>query len=186
MTPQNRPDPDDQDERETAAPLATPAAAPERGGGGGPFRVYKPSQGTNVRWASAGAGALLALAGAQFVYEQLLPAIISTSNSAASLYTRYLVPVAFFVGMLYLIFRYVGQSPRVVDFLIATEGEMKKVNWSTRKEVFGATRVVIFLLLALGLILFFVDVFFILFFEQIDVLKINMLKGLFSGGKPQG
>ncbi|TWT43637.1 preprotein translocase subunit SecE [Phycisphaerae bacterium RAS1] len=183
MTPQNRPDPDDQDDTATAATLPAPPS-PERSPGGGPFKVYKPSQGTNVRWASAGGAALLSLAGAQFVYEQLLPAMMASSNSSAALTTRYLVPVIFFVAMLYLIFRFVGQSPKIVDFLIATEGEMKKVNWSTRKEIGGATRVVIFTLLALGTILFLVDVFFMVFFEQVGVLKINLLKSLFSGGKP--
>jgi hypothetical protein len=27
---------------------------------------------------------------------------------------------------------------KVVDFMIATEGELKKVNWSTRREIVGS------------------------------------------------
>ena len=37
----------------------------------------------------------------------------------------------------------IGRRARSVDFLIATEGEMKKVNWSTRREVVGSTIIVL-------------------------------------------
>ncbi len=44
---------------------------------------------------------------------------------------------------LVLAFLYVGAKPKPVDFLIATDGEMKKVNWGTRKLIIDSTRVVI-------------------------------------------
>jgi len=44
---------------------------------------------------------------------------------------------------LILAFLYVGAKPKPVDFLIATDGEMKKVNWGTRKLIIDSTRVVI-------------------------------------------
>ena len=34
-------------------------------------------------------------------------------------------------------------KPANVDFLIATDSEMKKVNWTSRKELIGSTKVVI-------------------------------------------
>ena len=34
-------------------------------------------------------------------------------------------------------------KPTNVDFLIATDSEMKKVNWTSRKELIGSTKVVI-------------------------------------------
>ena len=37
----------------------------------------------------------------------------------------------------------VGVNRKANDFFIATEGEMKKVNWSTRAEVIRSTKVVI-------------------------------------------
>jgi preprotein translocase SecE subunit len=61
---------------------------------------------------------------------------------------------------------------RVCDFLIATDGEMKKVNWSSRREITGSTKVVIFVVVALGLFLFFVDILLMLFFSEIKVLRI--------------
>ncbi len=46
-------------------------------------------------------------------------------------------------GGLFLIYRYVGNRPTTVDFLIATDEEMRKVNWSTRKVILDSTLVVI-------------------------------------------
>lgn len=51
----------------------------------------------------------------------------------------------------------VYSSPRVADFLIETEGEMKKVSWPGKSEVVGATGVVIITVLLLGVFLFASD-----------------------------
>ncbi len=59
-----------------------------------------------------------------------------------------------------------------VDFLIATDGEMKKVNWSTRKDILNSTWVVIGASALLGLYLFGFDTAFAIFFEAIGVLDI--------------
>ena len=47
--------------------------------------------------------------------------------------------------------------PKTADFLIATEGEMKKVSWSSKKEIIGSTKVVIITTFILATILFSVD-----------------------------
>lgn len=52
----------------------------------------------------------------------------------------------------------VGLKPVTVDFLIATDGEMKKVNWSTRKIVWDSTSVVIAAMFFVALMLFVFDV----------------------------
>ena len=57
------------------------------------------------------------------------------------------------------------------DFMIATEGEMKKVNWSTRREIIGSTKVVILFTVLLALLLFVVDLSFQALFSWIGVLK---------------
>jgi preprotein translocase SecE subunit len=58
------------------------------------------------------------------------------------------------------------------DFMIATEGEMKKVSWSRKREVIGSTKVVIMFTLLLALLLFFVDLVFQYIFSEVGVLKI--------------
>lgn len=60
---------------------------------------------------------------------------------------------------------------RSSDFLIATEGEMKKVNWSTRREILGSTWVVIVISLIIAGVLFFADFLFSQFFSLIRVIE---------------
>ncbi|KAA0217510.1 MAG: preprotein translocase subunit SecE [Leptolyngbya sp. PLA3] len=65
----------------------------------------------------------------------------------------------------------VGTKPGTVDFLVATDGEMKKVNWSTRKEIIGSTQVVIVASVLIAGILFVIDLAFSNFFKLIGVLE---------------
>ncbi len=53
--------------------------------------------------------------------------------------------------------------------MIATEGEMKKVSWSSKKEIIGSTKVVIVTLLLMGLVLFLVDLFNTIFMKAVGV-----------------
>lgn len=71
----------------------------------------------------------------------------------------------------FVIFLYVGQKPKPVDFLIATDGEARKVNWSTRKEVMGSTWVVIGAMFLIAGTLFVIDVVFQAIFSAINVLE---------------
>jgi preprotein translocase SecE subunit len=74
------------------------------------------------------------------------------------------------------IFWALGRNPRTVDFLIATEGEMKKVNWSTRREVVNSTGVVIFTMLVIAIFCFLCDRGFAWTFLQIGVLDNSVLE----------
>jgi preprotein translocase SecE subunit len=65
----------------------------------------------------------------------------------------------------------VGMRHGSVEFLIATDGEMKKVNWSTKKNIRDSTTVVILWSLILAFGLFFIDLFFAQFFKIIGVLQ---------------
>jgi preprotein translocase SecE subunit len=67
---------------------------------------------------------------------------------------------------------FVAMKKPAVDFLIATDGEMRKVNWSTRKDILNSTWVVIGASVLLGLYLFGFDMLFSFFFEKIGVLDI--------------
>ena len=71
-----------------------------------------------------------------------------------------------------LIYYFIGKKKKTVDFMVATEGEMKKVNWSTRKEILGMTWVVIGLTVFIAALLFVFDYFFFgPFFRFIDVVE---------------
>ena len=68
-----------------------------------------------------------------------------------------------------------GRNPRSVDFLIATEAEMRKVNWSTRREVMNSTGVVIVTMLAIAVFSFVCDRAFAWSFLQVGVLDSSVL-----------
>ena len=65
---------------------------------------------------------------------------------------------------------YLLNKPRIVDFLIATEAEMRKVNWPSRGEIIGSTWIVICGTLMMALFLWIVNMGFAAFFKWIDVL----------------
>lgn len=71
-----------------------------------------------------------------------------------------------------LIFWLVGLKPRTVDFLIATDAEMKKVNWSTRREITIQTQVVIVAFFLIAAIIFAIDVFFRTLFQMMHVMRL--------------
>jgi preprotein translocase SecE subunit len=160
-----------------APPLSTKHAA---GGGGGTllFHIVKAGQGIHVRWGTAIGAGVIALAFSAFIYDRIQLAAYVESH----FFIRTLVPVVVLLACAYLIFWLVGRNPGAVEFMIATEGEMKKVNWSTRKEIWGATKVVIVTVLALSFILFVVDIAFIVIFSTIGVLKFDIWHEVFRSG----
>ncbi len=71
-----------------------------------------------------------------------------------------------------LLYWFVGINRKSVDFLIATDGEMKKVNWSTRREIINNTQVVVVAAFLIAAILFGIDIVFKQFFSFIGVLEV--------------
>jgi preprotein translocase SecE subunit len=63
-----------------------------------------------------------------------------------------------------------GMNPKSVEFLIATDMEMKKVNWSTRRDVIASTWVVIGAAFLISALLFVFDLVLQKFFQLIGVL----------------
>jgi len=78
------------------------------------------------------------------------------------------VPTAV-VAVLGLITFWLVNRPKSADFLISTEGEMKKVSWSSKKEIIGSTKVVIVTTLLMAGLLFAVDILFANIFQWIGV-----------------
>jgi preprotein translocase SecE subunit len=132
--------------------------------------IYKKGQGYYTRLCTAIAFALLVGMGAWWLSTQLntidygFPAVYVSAGSA-------LVMVTVF-GLLG--FWLIGRRPGTVDFLVSTEGEMKKVNWSTRREVVGSTVIVILLSILIAVLCWVFDYIFAWFFATIDVLEPNL------------
>ena len=114
------------------------------------FKIYKVTQGRYTRSLTFAGVMLIAVAGAYVLRRQLY---------AVTPYMQYGIPslVVVLVGLLSF---WMVNRPGSADFLIATEGEMKKVAWSGKKEVIGSTKVVIVTTVMIALLLFGVDILF--------------------------
>ncbi|MCA9284514.1 MAG: preprotein translocase subunit SecE [Phycisphaerales bacterium] len=123
--------------------------------------VYKSGQGYWTRIMTAIAGGLIVLLGAYWLWDLFRNVSFGGIQPIYIAAAAAIVVVAVFGGLVYYL---VGVKPGSVDFLIATEGEMKKVNWSTRQQIIGSTWVVIGLTAFLAIFVFLFDrVFFFLF-----------------------
>lgn len=121
--------------------------------------IYKKGQGKYTRLGTLIGASIIALAGANKLSEIL---------GSYDPYVQYGVPALVVLAM-GLFVAWLINRPGPADFLIATEGEMKKVSWSSRKEVTGSTKIVIVTTAILASILFAVDVLLILFFTWIGL-----------------
>lgn len=130
--------------------------------------IYKPGQGYWTRLMSALALALIVLMGVIWLWQLLATVHVGTWEPVYVQATVATVVMAVFGWLGYYL---IARKPRVVDFMIATETEMKKVNWSTRREIMGSTWVVIGLTIFLALICFFFDRAFQWFFQVLNVLE---------------
>ena len=130
--------------------------------------IYKQGQGYWVRMMSAIAYGLLVRMGGGWVWGLVGTIKIGELESVWISMVGVLIFVGVF-GVLGLVL--IGRKPKVVDFMIATEGEMKKVNWSTRKEIVGSTWVVIGLTAFTAVLIFVIDWLFAWFFQTVGVLE---------------
>ena len=142
---------------------------------GGFFRIYKRGQGRHTRLGTVLGAAVLGLAGAAWLFGKL-ETIVDPQNPL-TLWVQAGIAVGVMALYALAVWWVLGVNHRVNDFMIATEGEMKKVNWSTKQEVIGATKVGIVMVLALAALLFVVDSVFAVFFTKIGVLKVPSLFG---------
>ncbi|HRX85663.1 MAG TPA: preprotein translocase subunit SecE [Phycisphaerae bacterium] len=131
------------------------------------FQIYKKGQGYYTRMGTAIGAGVLAAGLADFVYDHLN----FDPNWTPGIWLKNGVPALVLVACGLLVFWIVGVYRRSCDFLIATDGEMKKVNWTSKKEIIAATKVVIVVTFLTAILLFMVDYGFMQFFSWIGVLR---------------
>jgi len=119
--------------------------------------MYKRGQGFNTRLWSGLTCFTITAVGCYRLYQILL----SRTNNIW-LYT--LVPSGVCAAIALLLFWLVNK-PNIADFMIAAEGEIKKVSWSSRREIVASTTIVIGVVLSMGAMLVGVDFVFRSLFE---------------------
>lgn len=121
--------------------------------------IYKKGQGKYTRLCSAAGVAIIAILGCLRLYDKL-------QGADAGLWIETMVPAGLLVVLGSLIFWLVNK-PVIADFMVSAEGEMKKVSWSSRKEIIASTVIVITVVVVMASLLGFTDLGFRLFFSWI-------------------
>ncbi|KKN43006.1 hypothetical protein LCGC14_0707590 [marine sediment metagenome] len=116
--------------------------------------IYKPGQGRYTRIGTIAGAMLIVSVGAVKLSAKFGTVKAEWANAPAF---RFGVPTLIVIASCALLLWLVNRV-RAADFLIATEGEMKKVSWSSRREIVGSTKVVIVTTFILAGLLFAVDV----------------------------
>ena len=131
------------------------------------FDIYKKGQGYYTRMGTTVGAGILAAGFADFLFDRLS----FDPSMAAGIWLQNGIPALVLVLLGLGIYWFVWVHRRTCDFLIATDGEMKKVNWTSRKEIIAATKVVIVVTFLTAIILFMVDYGFMQMFRWIGVLR---------------
>jgi preprotein translocase SecE subunit len=169
----DEPDDDDKDTGDSKSPAPYRPPSSKSGGAPGFFTIQKYGQGKWTRLGTLAVAGLIGVMTTFSVYSWLVA--YWPGQGVDTMHDRNLhqimlgVSVLFLIGFCALTF-WVSNKAKNVDFLIATDSEMKKVNWTTQGELYGSTRVVILFLFFIAIFLFVIDLLFSAFFQLIGVL----------------
>jgi preprotein translocase SecE subunit len=130
--------------------------------------IYKKGQGYWTRMMSAIAAGLLIFMGASWLWNTMNGVRIGTIETV---WVQAGTAITFITVLAVVGYYLIAVHKKVVDFLIATEGEMKKVNWSTRREIMGSTWVVISLTFIVAAIIAVLDAGYSMIFQALKVLE---------------
>jgi preprotein translocase SecE subunit len=169
MTAQTPDEGDKSDKQDRIPPGFTPP--PERpgsgvqasGGHGGYFAIYKKGQGYWTRMGTVAGVVLIGVLSGNFIWSQRVTWGLEDRGAYILIA---ILGAAYALTMFYIL-----NKPTNVDFLISTDSEMKRVNWTNSTELFGSTRVVIAFMFIMASVLFLYDLFFQTFFYLIGILK---------------
>jgi preprotein translocase SecE subunit len=146
-----------------------PAPKPRSSAGGQSFfTIYKKGQGYWTRMGTAIGAGFLGVMVAFELYNQI-PTFM-TGEAKHDKHVALVVALVFLTAYVLWAFWFTNK-PSTVDFLVATDSEMKKVNWTTRKELIGSTKIVILFMFLIAIYLFVCDLLFGGFFKLIHVLR---------------
>jgi preprotein translocase subunit SecE len=121
------------------------------------FEVYKKGQGKYTRLCSGFAAGAIVILGCLQLYRKL-------EATDMNPWVETMVPAGLFVILAILVF-WIVNKPRIADFMISAEGEMKKVSWSSRRDIAISTFIVIVVVAFMAGLLFVIDLVFRMFFD---------------------
>ena len=125
------------------------------------FKIYKRGQGYYTRLITALTSFTIVAIGCYVLFTKL--------SVFGNPWVEIFAPVVVCAILTFLIFLVVNK-PKIADFMIAAEGEIKKVSWASRAEIMASTVVVIGVVILMATLLFLADLFFK--FLMMNVFKI--------------
>jgi preprotein translocase subunit SecE len=128
--------------------------------------IYKPNQGYWTRVISAVGAAVLVLAFVAWLWDELSQIGNESTRSIVQISTVVILILGAGIGLFFIM-----NKVRIVDFYIATDSEMRKVNWPTRREIIGSTWVVVIGTLIMAGLLWVVNLGFFYVFQQIGIIE---------------
>ena len=132
------------------------------------FKIYKPGQGYYTRMLSAVGVGVIVLSGVAWLWEKM-PTIRGIPKNQMLYYQGGMAVGV--IALFGIIVFFILNKPRIADFMIATEAEMKKVNWPSKKEIIGSTWVVICGTAFIATLLWCINLSFAYLFTQINLLE---------------
>lgn len=132
------------------------------------LQVYKSGQGYWTRVLTAISVMIFALGAAVWFNANILIIYILDSGDNILFWQAGIVAATALLvgGLLWMLLN----KPKIADFMIATENEMKKVNWPTRQAIIALTWVVICGTFMIAAILFIADLGFSNLFIELNIL----------------
>ncbi len=132
--------------------------------------IYKKGQGYYTRLCSTFAGIAIAAIGC-YSLKVSLESWLGNINVTTKQWLTAIIPLGVLIVLSFLVYLLVNK-PKCADFMIETEGEMKKVNWPARKEIIASTKVVILTVIALAALIAVIDLTFHELFRFVGIITV--------------
>ncbi|MHC4637222.1 MAG: preprotein translocase subunit SecE [Planctomycetota bacterium] len=116
------------------------------------LKIYKRGQGKYTRLCSGFGWGIIAGLGCWRLYSRL-------EAGSLGVWAETMIPAVLFALLAILVVWILNKSS-IADFLIAAEGEIKKVSWSSRKEIVVSTFIVIVVVFFMAVLLGITDICF--------------------------
>ena len=120
--------------------------------------IYKRGHGYHTRMWTAVACLLLAAIACYRLHSRL--------SLVGNQWVQNLTPAFLWAVLAWFVY-WASNRPSLANFLIAAEGELKKVSWSNRQQVVASTMIVVFVVATMSMLLGAIDVIFRLFFDVV-------------------
>jgi preprotein translocase subunit SecE len=125
------------------------------------FEIYKRGQGKWARYIAAGCVGVLIMYGCYSLHEYLntgslsVP-IVTIPGVDLDMNVAFIISFGLFLALAATIYLLLNK-PKLGDFLIETEVEMKRVSWPSRSELVGSSTIVVITVVILAIIIMIFD-----------------------------